>query len=101
MDPTLLFFYHTGQPIDETINPDDGQPTDLNGESAKGPFDGPHQPHIIDDGVGEAEASDHIDVNGEDDDVLTGMTSRQSNAVITHPQGSVTRLVRGSWHGLS
>jgi DNA gyrase subunit A len=26
-----------------------------------------HRPHIIDDGVGEAEASDHVDVNGEDE----------------------------------
>ena len=28
----------------------------------------PHRPHIIDDGVGEAEASDHIDLDGESDD---------------------------------
>jgi DNA gyrase subunit A len=26
-----------------------------------------HPPHIIDDGVGEAEASDHVDLDGEDD----------------------------------
>ena len=32
------------------------------------PIEEPHRPHIIDDGVGEAEASDHIDLNGEDDD---------------------------------
>ncbi len=32
-------------------------------------FEEPHRPHIIDDGVGEAEASDHIDST-------TGMTRR-------------------------
>ena len=29
----------------------------------------PHHPHIIDDGVGDAEASDHIDLDGVDDDM--------------------------------
>ena len=31
-------------------------------------LDEPHRPHIIDDGVGEAEASDHIDLDGQIDD---------------------------------
>ena len=45
----------------ETTGPD-GQPGDFNGETGDGAFEEPHRPHIIDDGVGEAEASDHIDL---------------------------------------
>jgi DNA gyrase subunit A len=58
----------------ETIGPD-GQPVDINGESSGGldnespfPLDEPHPPHIIDDGVAEAEASDHLDLDAETDD---------------------------------
>jgi DNA gyrase subunit A len=58
----------------ETIGPD-GQPVDLNGETDGSPaneppfqFDEPHRPHIIDDGVAEAEASDHLDLDDETDD---------------------------------
>ena len=51
----------------ETISPD-GQPGDLRRRNWQGPVRRAHHPHIIDDGVGEAEASDHIDLNGEDDD---------------------------------
>jgi DNA gyrase subunit A len=53
----------------ETTNPD-GQPGDFNGEPGEpgdGAFEEPHRPHIIDDGVGEAEASGHIDLNEDDD----------------------------------
>jgi DNA gyrase subunit A len=43
----------------------DGRPmASENGE----PFDGVHKPHIIDDGVAEAEASDHIEEVEEDED---------------------------------
>ncbi len=50
----------------------DGQPLDAqsaNSDASRSRSKTP-PPHIIDDGVGEAEASDHIDVNGEDDDAL-------------------------------
>ncbi len=53
----------------ETTGPD-GEPEGSNGETSDGPFEEPHRPHIIDDGVGEAEASDHIDSDSEDDDTL-------------------------------
>ena len=33
-------------------------------ETGDGAFEAPHRPHIIDDGVAEAEASDHIDLYG-------------------------------------
>jgi DNA gyrase subunit A len=39
---------------------------------AAAPFDGVHQPHILDDGVAEAEASDHIDEAEEDGDSSLG-----------------------------
>ena len=48
----------------ETMGPD-GQPVDLNGESSDSSGDEPHRPHIIDDGVADAEASDHLDLDGE------------------------------------
>jgi len=48
----------------------DGQPVETgtetgNGDASPFPFEEP-RPHIIDDGVAEAEASDHFDSNGED-----------------------------------
>jgi DNA gyrase subunit A len=46
----------------------DGQPVDLNGESSPSSGDEPHLPHIIDDGVAEAEARDHLDLDGETDE---------------------------------
>jgi DNA gyrase subunit A len=46
----------------------DGQPGDFDAETGDAALEEPHRPHIIDDGVGEAEASDHIDLNGEEDD---------------------------------
>jgi DNA gyrase subunit A len=56
----------------ELISPDD-QTASTDQHKGAGPsssgrfiFEGQH-PHIIDDGVGGAEASDHIDVNGTDD----------------------------------
>ena len=52
----------------ETTGPD-GEAGELDGETGDGPFEEPHHPHIIDDGVGEAEASDHIDLDGADDDM--------------------------------
>ena len=45
-----------------------GQAEEIDGETGDGTFEEPHRPHIIDDGVGEAEASDHIDLDGEDGD---------------------------------
>jgi DNA gyrase subunit A len=45
-----------------------GQVEHLDGETGDDTFEEPHRPHIIDDGVGEAEASDHIDLDGEDGD---------------------------------
>ena len=48
--------------LDATGN---GQPI-IDGD-ATAPLDVLHEPHIMDDGVGEAEASDHIDRNGDDD----------------------------------
>jgi DNA gyrase subunit A len=56
----------------EPIGPD-GQPMEVDGETTDGdatpfPFK-EHRPHIINDGVGEAEASDHLDRNGDDNDV--------------------------------
>ncbi len=47
----------------------DGRP--MAGENGV-PFDGAHNPHIIDDGVAEAEASDHIEDIEEDDDTIVG-----------------------------
>jgi DNA gyrase subunit A len=54
----------------EPIGPD-GQPIETgtetdNGDANLSHFE-EHRPHIIDDGVGEADASDHIDSNGEDE----------------------------------
>jgi DNA gyrase subunit A len=48
----------------------DGLPTDLNGTAGDSLLEEPYSPHIIDDGVGEAEASDHTDLDAEDDDTL-------------------------------
>ncbi|MFI5457421.1 MAG: DNA gyrase subunit A [Isosphaerales bacterium] len=49
----------------------DGQPVETgtetgNGDASPFPFEEP-RPHIIDDGVAEAEASDHLNFNGEDE----------------------------------
>jgi DNA gyrase subunit A len=50
-------------PVDEPSSTDQN-----NGPSPAKRFTFEEQhPHIIDDGVGEAEASDHIDINGEED----------------------------------
>jgi DNA gyrase subunit A len=57
----------------ETIDPNeqlrgfDGAIDNDPGDAPLLTFEEPHRPHIIDDGVGEAEASDHIDLDGEDD----------------------------------
>jgi hypothetical protein len=51
----------------ETTSPDE-QPGAFNGDTGDGPINEPHRPHIINDGVGEAEASDHIDLDSTDDD---------------------------------
>jgi DNA gyrase subunit A len=63
--------------VELELPPPDGQPGELNGEAGDGPadephfpFEDPHRPHIIDDGVGEAEASDHIDLEDETDGPL-------------------------------
>jgi DNA gyrase subunit A len=70
----------------DTINPD-SQSVDLNGATDGGPgsepplpFDEPHPPHIIDDGVAEAEASDHLDLDDETDDQL-GLDNGPSDRV--------------------
>ena len=47
----------------------DGRP--MVGENGA-PFDGIHNPHIIDDGVAEADASDHIDETEADEDTTLG-----------------------------
>ena len=52
----------------ETSSPD-GQVAELNGETANGPLADSQHPHIIDNGVGDADASDHIDLDGTDDDM--------------------------------
>ncbi len=59
-----------------------GQPI-IDGEAdgnsdADAPLDGLHEPHIMDDGVGEAEASDHIDLNGDDDDARDDLPPAQA-----------------------
>ena len=63
-----------GAVLGETVDLN-GQPVDLNGETDSSvdnkppfPFGEAHPPHIIDDGVAEAEASDHIDLDGDSDD---------------------------------
>ncbi len=57
----------------ETAVPDGDSPDqDLEGPGEPvGEFPEHHRPHIIDDGVGEADASDHSDRNGEADDTDT------------------------------
>ena len=52
-------------------------PAIVNGETGDGAFEEPHRPHIIDDGVAEAEASDHIDLTARMTTRPTGTTSRQ------------------------
>lgn len=47
-----------------------GELGDLNGEDDNGLYEEPYRPHIVDDQVGEAEASDHVDLNGENNDAL-------------------------------
>lgn len=61
-------------PEDELKDVEELEPTagnglvgELDGETGDGSFKEPHRPHIIDDGVGEAEASDHIDLDEADD----------------------------------
>jgi DNA gyrase subunit A len=47
----------------------DGEAGELDAETSNGPLKELHDPHIIDDGVGEADARDHVDLNDADDDV--------------------------------
>ena len=60
----------------------------------------PHRPHIIDDGVGEAEASDHIDLDGEMTTQLVWMTTVRPT-VTPKRFPSAKRLVRDGSDGLS